>query len=95
VKLYVLIRKDLKKSHQAVQGGHALAELLLNYKLPWDNGTLIYLGVKNEKELRKLYKKLPCRKKAAFEEPYWDYSMTAIAAYGNKLPKFLRKLQLL
>lgn len=94
-KLYVLVREDLKGSHKAVQGGHALAELLLSHKLSWLNGTLIYLGVKNEKELRKLYKKLPCKKKAFFEEPHWNNSMTAIAAYGKRLPKFLKKLPLL
>jgi hypothetical protein len=94
-KLYVLVRRDLKKSHQAVQGGHALAELLLSYKLKWLNGTLIYLAVEDEKALRKLYRKLPCRKKAFFEEPYWDNSMTAVAAFGKGLPKFLKKFPLL
>lgn len=95
MKLYVIIRKDLGIVHSAVQGGHALAELLLSHKLSWLNGTLIYLTVKNEKELRKLFKKLPCKKKAYFEEPYWDNSMTAIAGFGKKLPKFLKKLPLL
>jgi hypothetical protein len=95
MKLYVLVRKDLKPSHRAVQGGHALAQLLLTHDLPWKNGTLIYLGVEDEKKLRKLYKKLPCRKKAFFKEPFWDNSVTAIAAYGKKIPHFLRKLPLL
>lgn len=94
-KLYVLVRKDLKRSHRAVQGGHALAELLLRHELKWTNGTLVYLAVDDERALRKLYEKLPCRKKAFFEEPFWDNSMTAVAAYGKKLPKFLRKLPLL
>jgi hypothetical protein len=95
MKLYVVVRKDLKGSHRAVQGGHALAELLILHELPWNNGKLIYLAVDDEHELRKLYKKLPCRKKAFFKEPGWDNSLTAIAGYGKKLPKFLRKLPLL
>jgi hypothetical protein len=95
VKLYVVVRKDLKKSHQAVQGGHALAELLLRHNLKWKNGTLIYLSVEDEKKLRKLFEKLPCRKKVFFKEPFWDDSVTAIAGYGKRLPKFLRKLPLL
>lgn len=95
-KLYVIIRRDIRgASHKAVQGGHALAELLLMYKLSWMNGTLIYLTVKNEKELRRLFKKLPCKKKVSFEEPFWNNEMTAIAAFGKNLPKFLKKLPLL
>lgn len=95
LKLYVLIRKDLKPCHQAVQGGHALAQFLLDHKSGWKNGTLIYLGVRDEKELRKIYAKLPCKKKSAFEEPFWQNQMTAVAAYGKDLPHFLRKFSLL
>lgn len=96
MKLYVIVRKDLKHtSHRAVQGGHALAELLLYYKVPWKNGTLVYLAAKDEKHLKRLYKKMPCKKKAFFKEPFWDNSLTAIAAVGNKVPKFLKKLPLL
>ena len=52
-KLYVLVRKDLSKSQQAVQGGHALAEYLLRGPTTlWDNGTLVYLGVRNENDLK-------------------------------------------
>ena len=52
-KLYVLVRKDLSKSQQAVQGGHAVAEYLLSGPLTaWSNGTLVYLGVRNETELK-------------------------------------------
>jgi hypothetical protein len=53
MKLYVIVRKDLYKSQQAVQAGHALAEYLLHGPpTAWHNGTLIYLGVSNENELK-------------------------------------------
>ena len=52
-KLYVLVRKDLSKSQQAVQGGHAVAEYLLRGpSTAWPNGTLVYLGVRNEDDLK-------------------------------------------
>ena len=52
-KLFVLVRKDLSKSQQAVQAGHAVAEYLLRGPSTfWGNGTLVYLGVRNETDLK-------------------------------------------
>lgn len=52
-KLYVLVRKDLSKSQQAVQAGHAVAEFLLRGPSTfWGNGTLVYLGTRNETDLK-------------------------------------------
>lgn len=52
MKLYVLIRKDMPKSYQAVQAGHAVAEWLIETpKNKWNNHTLIYLNVPSEAEL--------------------------------------------
>lgn len=95
MKMYVVVRTDLSWPQCAVQGGHALAELLRKKNTGWKNGTLIYLAVDDEKKLRKLYKKCPTRKKAKFLEPYWDNEMTAFAAYGRKVSDFLKKLPLL
>lgn len=81
-KMYVLVRKDLPKTYQAVQAGHALAEYILGQPfLSWDNGTLIYLGVKDEAELTKWGDKLDIAGKnwAGFQEPDIGNELTAIA----------------
>jgi hypothetical protein len=53
MKLYVLVRKDLSFIQQAVQAGHAIASYLREHKTLWDNGTLVFLGLKNERALDK------------------------------------------
>ena len=85
-KLYVVVRKDLSKSQQAVQGGHALAEyVLLNRDTEWDNGTLVYLSIRDETELKDLTKKLECDRihHITFREPDIGDQLTAIASLGN------------
>lgn len=95
MKLYIVVRSDMSKAQQAVQAGHAVAEILIRKRIGWKNGTLIYLSQSNEKKLRKLFDKVPTKNKIAFHEPFWDDSMTAFAAYGREVSDFLRKLPLL
>lgn len=85
-KLYVVVRKDLSKSQQAVQGGHALAEYILQNKdTGWDNGTLVYLGIRNEREIIRLTSKLSYDRidHILFREPDRDDEITAFACLGN------------
>jgi len=92
-RLYVLVRKDLSESQQAVQAGHAVAEFLLNNpKTDWRNGTLIYLGVSGESDLWKWKDRLGdgC---IEFREPDIGNQITALAVAGDKA-KF-RRLELL
>ena len=92
-KLYVLVRSDLSKAHQAVQAGHAVAGWCLerSYRLHWDgreiqriplweNGTLVYLKVEDEEELLRFSGALPAC--YIFREPYWDNAATALAVLG-------------
>jgi len=81
-KLYVLVRKDLSKSQQAVQAGHVVAEYLLRGpKTLWGNGTLVYLTVRNEHELKKWAGKISGKGHyvVAFREPDRQNEFTAIA----------------
>jgi len=95
-KLYVLVRKDLPKSQQAVQGGHAVAEFLLRGPVTfWNNGTLVYLGVRDKHDLESWGGRLnDCGHDViAFREPDRDNEITAIAVCGAE--KELKNLRLL
>lgn len=94
-KLYVITRKDLPRSQQAVQAGHALAEFLLNRVTEWSNGTLVYLQVSTEKELKDLTLSLGNANidYIEFIEPDRDNELTAIASLGSN--KFFKGLKLL
>lgn len=94
--MYVLVRKDLSKSQQAVQAGHALAEYLLRVQPhSWSNGTLIYLEVENEKELQHWGDKLDMNghRWTCFREPDIGNQVTAISTVSDKNP--FKKLKLL
>ena len=81
-RLYVLVRKDLPKNQAAVQAGHAVGEFLLRGpNSVWGNGTLIYLGVRDLRELNYwievIDKKGYCP--VGFKEPDMDNELTAFA----------------
>lgn len=69
-----------------MQAGHALAEFLLeNPKTNWTNGTLVYLGVKNQIQLENWIHKLTCNgvDYSEFREPDIGNEVTAIATLGQ------------
>ena len=93
--LYVIVRNDLSRSQKAVQAIHASAEYFLYEKVNnWNNGTVIYLKVKDETELLDLETRIkkmsiPYR---SFREPDTGNDMTALALIGEK--KLFRELTL-
>lgn len=108
-KLYILIDKNLDPIYGAVQGGHAVAEWLLQhwqinkegYPIwDWENEYLIYLSVDIEQWKEKLCGFDPSKYKWMwFDESDLDYKTTAIAIYANDFPSSiihqLKKEQLL
>jgi peptidyl-tRNA hydrolase len=84
------VRADLSRSQQAVQAGHAVAEWCFretdrawdeysrfggSFSMRWENHTLVYLKVRDLKELEDWYKN--CREAVAFYEPDIGGQMTA------------------
>ena len=100
-KLYVLIDKNLDPIYGAVQGGHAVAEWILqNWQLnkegdpewDWNNDYLIYLSVDIDEWKDKLQRFDPCKFKWMwFDEPDLDYKTTTIAVYDKDFPSFIKK----
>lgn len=94
-RLYVLSRKDIGVSQQAVQSGHAVAQFMLEHPDQWKNSYLILLEVKNINELEK-YKYIFQEHNvphASFREPDRENELTAIA--GLNAQHLCRKLQLI
>ena len=95
-KLFVIVRRDLSTSQQAVQAGHAVARYLLTYSdTEWNNGTLIYLGVKNEEDILKWRFRLSLKNApyVVFSEPDLNNEITAIATDCEE--SLLKNLQVL
>ncbi len=88
-KVYVLCRRDLESkalTYPLVQGGHALAQLVLSGKLEsWNNDYLIYVEVKDLEELKEWMSKLDRigHHYSHFVEPNLDYEITSIAVEGD------------
>ena len=81
--IYILLRKDLDKTYQIIQAGHALFEHALTLeKKPEQISSFCLLELKDENELEKAANKLertdiPFTK---FFEPDYSTGFTAIAA---------------
>lgn len=96
MKMFVIVRKDLTTSQQAVQAGHALAEYLLHGPFSrWHNNTLIYLGVKGLHQLENIKRKFEIEDipYEVFREPDLNNEITAIAT--DQENKHTKRLNLL
>lgn len=99
MKMYILIRDDISKSQQAVQGGHALAAFMLSYPdlaQEWGNHTIVYL--KTEFDTLKICEKTFRNADiniASFYEPDIGNQLTAIAGYGQDAQNYFADFRLL
>jgi hypothetical protein len=87
----VLISNELNPIYGCVQGGHAVAQWMLDHpNQDWNNSYLIYLSAEVEKWKDKLdYLNVDYTK---FDEPDLDNQTTALAILGND--KLFKKLNL-
>ena len=68
-----------------MQGMHAVAQYLLDFRTNWNNGIIVALSVPDEDRLKLWSAKLNQSNKqfAEFYEPDIGNQLTAIATYGN------------
>lgn len=84
-RMYVLVRKDLDATYRVVQGSHAVIEYALRGDtekfIKWNNGTVLFLGVRNEGALISWLEKIEKTNKSctSWFEPDMRGQMTAIA----------------
>lgn len=83
-KLYVLVEKSLRPVYGCVQGGHAVAQWMIEHpnSREWHNDYLIYLSADVSKWKRKL--EFLEVKYTEFKEPDLDYQTTALAVFGHE-----------
>ena len=83
-KLYVLIDKTLKPVYGCVQGGHAVAQWMIEHpnSREWHNDYLIYLSADISKWKRKL--EFLEVNYTEFKEPDLDNQTTALAVFGHE-----------
>lgn len=91
-RFYVIIDESLDPIYGCVQGGHAVAQYLLeNPSSEWKNNYLIYLKDNLERLVVKLQRKEICY--TEFREPDLDGKLTAIAVLDNQ--KVFQRLKLI
>ena len=81
LRFYVFILDTLSSSHQACQGGHAVAEYLLNKKTNWNNGNMIYLRASAEDlDLLTLDPEAVSFREEDFGNQWFDYQSRVVPA---------------
>ena len=90
-KLYVLIDESLDTVYGCVQGGHAVAQWLIEHNQGWRNEYLIYLSADINKWKNKL--SILGIDYTEFKEPDLGNKTTSLAVLGHD--KLFKKLKLI
>ena len=100
-KLYILVDSNLEPIYGSVQGGHAVAQWLLeNYEImkngdpnwSWKNDYLIYVSSDIKKWTNRLMRYDPSIYRwSSFEEPDLGNKTTAIAIYERDFPPIIQR----
>ena len=90
-KLYVFIDKTLEPVYGCVQGGHAVAQWLIEHESGWNNEYLIYLSADVNKWKKKLSGMLIDF--TEFKEPDLGNKTTSLAVLGHD--NLFKKLKLI
>ena len=91
-RLYVLISNKLDSVYGCVQGGHAVAQWLLDHpKQDWNNNYLIYVAADIPKWKERL--EILNMDYTEFKEPDLNNQITALAVLNNG--KIFKKLKLI
>jgi hypothetical protein len=93
-RLYVLVSRHLDPIYGAVQGGHAIAQWLIEHSdnMYWRNETVVYLAC----DIDSMLMRLEGDDVSVFREPDMDNMITAIAVVGTpNNERVFKKLKLL
>jgi hypothetical protein len=80
---YIVCRRDLPPSYQAVQSSHAAMEMGFRTTCPDSPVHIVLLGISNQEDLLKIAEKLQKNdvKFQLFYEPDYDTGYTALCTY--------------
>jgi hypothetical protein len=101
MKMYVIVRSDISKSYQAAQGGHALAQMALDWPetfKEWNNRTIIYLKTSYE-DLQEMASSTVLNDMGCVFSDFWEPDigdeLTAMAVCGVSAENYFKNYKLL
>jgi hypothetical protein len=101
MRMYVLVRRDLKPQQQMVQAVHAAAEYCIRHpenSIEWDNHTLVVLGVNGLEELGYWMERMDDDSliyEVFYESHYSQNTALAAIDKDGRLQKLFNRLELL